>query len=333
MILPFFRRFQWFTPLWYTGLAGILWLASFLLPQPIATGPVADYGPFYAALLPLMSGAPALAFAGSFLLLLLQVFLINHITTSGELTDRFSALPGLLYLVLMSSTPALCSPHPVLFANLFLLIGLGKIFSNYDERQALPEGFNVAALISLAGLFYYPALFLFLALLMALFVYYLLSLRVFVAAFLGLLLPFGFLATYYFLRGSLPARVDGFLAWVHSGLWSGWETGIFDKVYAAVLIVLSLISLLRLFWVYMPGKPIRIRKRIRALLWLFVVSALSWLVLSGTSAIHHGLIMIPLGICLSVFFDDMKNRKLAGLVFSVLLLMVLGMHARAYFMF
>ncbi len=322
MLVSVFRKIQWHTPLLLLLIGGVFWLTGFLDPVCHADLMAADNAPFFRWLSPLIVRFPIASLIIALLLLFGQSFLINHIAAENSFTDRFSALPALIYLLLMSSSPGLISLHPVLLANTFLLLAMNKMFDVYKEHQVMLEVYNVGLLIAVASLFYYPAFMFLLLLLFSLLVYYLFSLRALMAAMIGVFTPFLFLGVYYYLTDTLAVRMEAINLFVWPPPLFSQTMGVYQQAFAIGLGVIVLFSFLRLWLVFFPEQPIRMRKRVRVLFFFLLTALLSYLLAGDYLHIHHGLMMLPLSLSLAVFFSGMRQKKLAEGLFLLLFILV-----------
>lgn len=333
MLVSVFRKIRWYTPVLFVLIALLLWFDALLTP-----GKTIDYtsgaaGPLYELIRPLLIQYQLIAIISALIIVIFQALAINHVATSKSFTERYSLLPAILYLLLMSSTTVMIAPHPVLFANIFLIPALRKMFDAYDEEHYMKEIFNIGFLIAIAGMFYYPALTLFLAMIIAVFMYYIVNLRTLMAACIGLLTPIMFLSIFFFLQDTLPDWLEEFRIVVQPFLVFQLEPDIYQKAFIALLSLLSFFAFFRLQVIYKSSKPIRIRKRITILLLFFVISVGSFLFATYHFEVHYGIINISLSIALAVFFYDHRNHKLSEILFGILLLLVLASRYASYFMF
>lgn len=333
MLHNVFRKVQWYTPLLLLLGGALLWLNAFLGPEKTLSELAANNAPLFKLLRPLIFDYPLMAVIVSFLVLMVQVFFINHIASSRGLTDRYSALTGLLYLLLMSNTQGMIAPHPILFANLFLLFALNKILKEYQEKEGMAEIFSSSMLIAIAGLFYLPALLFFLFLIFSLTLYFRLSLRSIIASLLGFVTPFFFLGLYFFLSDVLHERMQALTFAFQPWLVFNYYPDTHEKVFILGLAVFSLLSIARLRISYMPDKVIRIRRNVQVLFLLFSVSALSYLFATYYIHLHHALLAIPLSISLAVFFHDIKKKMVTEVVFGIFLLFILAGRFAGYWLY
>lgn len=323
MLIRIFKQNAPLTPILLLVVGLLLWADGFIFYKKVSLV-VDDPAPLYGLFASMLQGLPLLSLVFAFALLMLQVFIVNYIAQANSLLSRPSWLPGFLYLVLMSSDPSLISFHPLLPANLFLLIALARALLAYSEGDVMPEVFNVGFLIALAGLFYFPALVFFLWLIPVLGLYFLLHLRGLAAAIMGFLTPFFFLFTYFYLSDQLEGRLEQMLAQYDPLLILEQSYSLFSTIMIIFLALLSFLAFMKLTMVYIKDKPVRIRKRFRVLIFFFVFSLLSILVVTDYFDVHHGLMMIPLSIVLSVFFMEMKRKWLAEVVFYLFLALVIA---------
>lgn len=333
MLIRIFKIAHWYTPLLMLAVGALLWLDVFINPAA-AISKISDTGgPFYEILRPLLTDYPIVSVTLSFILLVVQAILLNLVATSKSFTERFSALPGLFYLVLMCSTSIMIAPHPVLFANLFLILALDKLFDVQQEEHVAKQVFNTGFMIALAALFHYPAIVFLLALIASIFVFYLVSFRTIIAAIIGFITPFAFLALYYYITDMLVEWLAHLTISIKPLLVFELETGIYQKAFIAAVSLLSVFSFLRLQLIYKSSKPIRIRKRITVLVLYFLVSVASFLVVVNHVYVHYGIMLIPLSIALAVFFYDLRNTRLAEIVFIILFILILASRYAGYLIF
>ncbi len=323
MLVRLFKKASWYAPLLLILLAAPLWLGRFLDTAQAVPDITACSAPLFVLLGNFWKYHPLVGAIFAMTLLIIQAFSINYVATSNAFTDRYSALPGLIYLLLMSSSPEMISLNPILLANLFLIPAMNKLIDVHKEQQIAKELFNSGFLIGLASLFYYPALVIFLALIASVFIYYIVNFRRLIAAILGLITPFAFTLTYYFLIGELLSWYDEFAIIIKPLLIFELETTLYQKIFIGGLALFSLLAFSHLQLVYKAAKPIRTRKRITLLFLFFLISVSSYILAVGFAHLHYGLLNISLSIALAVYFFDMRYRKLTEILFAVLLILVL----------
>jgi hypothetical protein len=102
----------------------LLWIYGFLNPVVPLTEHAA---PLYKLLISGIGNHPFLITLLSFILILCEALLINYIVEKNEIIDTTTYLPALVYIILMSLQPEMFSLHPIIIANLFILLALHQL--------------------------------------------------------------------------------------------------------------------------------------------------------------------------------------------------------------
>ncbi|MFW5724896.1 MAG: DUF6427 family protein [Bacteroidota bacterium] len=321
MIIGKFKNNHPFTLTLLVIVALALWLDGFFLHQHTSL-PQANHAPLYTLLVGFFEQNTLLSVVLSFLFMIAQAFMFNAIVTDKNLVERNSKLPALMYIVLMSSSFNLFGMHPVWFANFFMLIALSKMFEVFREEAVFIEIFNVGFFISLASLFYFPALSLILLFIASLIIYYLVNLRALLASLIGLGLPYIFVALYYYWFNRLQEQWDTFARLPFDAGLSSMQFVPFGWVSIIIIGFIGIIAITRLYLGTLRDKPIRIRRRYNVLLVYLLISIASVAFAGKHTIFHHGIIMLPLAGILAGFFQ-VNNRKMANeILFTILLLLI-----------
>jgi len=279
--------------------------------------------PLYLAVSELFLSHKFISVLASFFFMLLQAFMFNRVIADKNIVDRNSWLPALMYIVLMSSSFNLFGLQPIWFANFFMIIALNKVFEVFNEDSVNIEIFNVGLFISLASLFYYPAILFFILLIAALVVYFQVNLRGILASLAGIVLPWIFVILYYYWFDQLDEKLQYLQGIsINFDLFSlpitpyGWAS-------TGVIGMIGITAVIRLFLGTLRDKPIRIRKRLQILLIYLLISILSIAFAGSQIQIHHGIIVLPLAGIIAGFFQENRRALLGEILFSLLLLLLL----------
>jgi len=296
----------------------LLWADGFLAFRDLEMGRHAD-APLYALLATGLAPYPIIQILLGFGLVFFQAVLINGATNANYLFGKQTWLPGLMFLVLASSDPALLGFHPVIPANLFLILALVRLMDALDKKDPTLEVFNMGILISLAALFYFPA-FVFLGwLLVVLGRYLMVSFRSIVASILGFLTPFLLLGTWWFLTDRLIYKAGEVAAYFKPFLIFSTPLFPYTKVFIVLIGLLTILAFIWLKAVYLPDKPVRIRKRFGMVFYFFYFSLAASLFVQDHFDVHQALFTIPLSLFVSALFLEMRKKWLAELLLYVLL--------------
>ncbi len=141
---------------------GILfWMHSFHAPLVLNLNSTNGAMPLYYLVYQQMKNQDFWQVFIAFILVLFNSFFIAQLGSSFLFLKKRSYLPGIIYLVTVSSIHQLHSLLPVHLATLFVLISIYLIFETYHKKVEITYTFNASFFLALASLFYLPALVLF----------------------------------------------------------------------------------------------------------------------------------------------------------------------------
>ncbi len=324
MLLRIFYKHQWYTPFILLMGGVVLWRRALMDPSASLEYVGVNHAPLFELILPFLQQQAFVGVLIAFAMVMFQVFFATHLAASKVLENRFSALAGLIFLLLIGSRPYMLAPQPALFAGVFLILAFNKMLNTYDEKAMVLQVFNAGALISLAGLFYFPAWSFFILLLGSLSIYNISKLRYIMAAITGLMMPVFFLFIALWLTAQHEQAFLSFTQYQASWLDFSIPFTSADRRYMYVFALLTLISYLSIRLLHIPSKAIRIRKRMKTLNLAVLVALLSFFVAGEHLLVNHAMLVIPLSLTLAVFFEGQKRKKLAEVLF---LLMVAALAA------
>lgn len=303
-------------------MALMLWFPAFQHPD-IPTQPDA-FSPVYNVLFPFLSASPLIATIIAFLLVIVQAFYFNAILASNQLIGRVASAGAFVFVLLFSLSPAQTTMYPLLLALPFILASIHLFFNMFDEKNNETYIFNAAFQISLASLLYFPSIILFFWLFTSLFILRITSLREWIIPFVGLITPYFFLATVYFMMNvlfakataysSLPSMISFDLKW----------PGIASLVLLALIIVIVVQSIQI---VSSPGvdRNIAIRKKKAIMNALFFISLLMN-VYQTESIEQNALYLVPFAVYISFSYMVVKKYFWPQLFLLLLIFLSLFNH-------
>ena len=166
----------------------ILWFRTGFHCQPVTD---LSNLPVWQAIAGMLSHLPSwLNFVILAIIISVQAVYFNLMVNKHEVLYKNSYLPSLIFALIISSTPGLMQLHPVHFINLFVLIIFDRIFSLFKNDHPNSALFDAAFLTGLAGLFYFPALLLFVVLIISMSIIRPFNFREWMIFFVGFLSPF-----------------------------------------------------------------------------------------------------------------------------------------------
>jgi len=272
--------------------------------------------PFYELLVSPVAGIPWLSTLIALFLVIAEAFLLNYIVNENEVLPKKSSLPGLFYIVFISNNPSVLELHPLLFANLFLLFALSKILNSYRKDLAFSQVFDAGLLISVATLFYFPCIVFFPVIGIALVIFRPFLWREWVISFIGVLVPYIFVVTWYFWNDVLDYLVYDkmFFPMVFKTESAELSPSFYFMISTGLLIVL--LSFGKLFSGISGGSQ-KTKKALVLMLWLFSFAGLSLLLAPGISTKYFSLLVIPLAVICSNYFLRIKKELWGELLFLI----------------
>ncbi|MGQ0828681.1 MAG: DUF6427 family protein [Bacteroidota bacterium] len=315
MFIRFFKSNNASSFIFLPFIALAIWVFGFISPSVI---PVRYTMPLYELIASVLIGVPWLSTCIAFLLIIAEAFVLNYIITKNEVIIKQSYLPALLYIVFMSNSSGMLMLHPPLFANLFLLFAINKLLSSYRKDTAFSQVFDAGMLVSIASLFYFPYI-VFLPLLgISLILLRPFIWREWVISFIGVLLPYIFIITFYFWNGTL----DYF--WydkVFFPILNEETTVKIDQSYYFLLGTGGLILLFS-FGKLFGGLGTRAQKTkngIVLMIWIFLLSCFSIFIAPEISIKYFAALAIPISVFCAHFFVNVKKEWWAELLFLLLI--------------
>jgi hypothetical protein len=320
MIVRLYKSGFGFQLVIFTLAVVMLWLDAFIKPQPPL---IFEYQtPLYQIIQVFFSHLPPIVnVITALLLLLVQAYILNAALSVNKIIPVNTFLPVLLYSVLMSYDPSLLRIHPVLIANLFLILALRIILKIYNEKEPYLQVFNAGLFVSLASFFYLPALIFIVFIWMAFFIYRVSTTREWIIAMAGLITPYLYLLVYYFWFDRVGDFYDKFISYFTHIEPLHLKSNVFDYIFGILVSIITLLSFISMLG-NRAGKVISLRKKILAIIYFFIISLMTY-VYSGSHIIYHSTeSFVAIAMMMTFYFTTMKKIVWAEIFFSSLVLII-----------
>ena len=261
--------------------------------------------PFYSALL-------------AALLVYVQALMVNRLVDEFRLMNDRNWLPGLFYVLVTSVLPEFLFISAPLVAATFVPVSLRMVFKSYKITQASALVFDAALWMSVAALFYPPALILLLAAYSGIMVMRSFNLREQLVFFTGAVTPLFLTWLWYF--------------WINRGTeFRSLQFGEIFQLYrfnatfdTLMLLKTALLVLLLFVFVfginqYFQRKLIQTQKAITTLYWVLFTGGLLVLLRADWHWEHFLLPAAAAGIFLAFSFQGLRSKVMAEILHLVLL--------------
>jgi hypothetical protein len=278
--------------------------------------------PLYKLLISWISPYPFLITLISFILILCEALLINYIVEKNEIINTTTYLPALVYIILMSLQPEMFSLHPIIIANLFILLALHKLMQTYRRETAYSEAFDTGFYISLACLFYIPTVVFIFLLWIGLIVIRPFIWREWVISLLGLALPWTYLIFAYFWDEKLDMLQYDALYYTLIAPGKSFSTikfSISNYMQLAVLVVSAFFTAGR-FMRDFSKSTVRSRSNLLLILYFFIFSIISIILAPKYSIAYLSFLSIPFSILFSSYLLFAKKEWIAEILFLLLII-------------
>lgn len=189
-------------------LTTLIWLRSFSSIQTYPFYFESINMPFFAFINHWLSNDVIYGKIIAFIVMLISGFYLLQINSKHIVIKQRTYLLSFLYFVIVSSFISIQQINPAVFASFFIVLVFDHLFSIYHKENVLDNLFRAGFYISIASLFYAPAILYFIALLLSIVSIRSFNIREWFASFFGLITPWFFYFFYhYFVNNDLMAIV------------------------------------------------------------------------------------------------------------------------------
>lgn len=295
-----------------------LWSFAFFVPD---TASIKHTMPLYELLVRPMQNIGWLSKIIAVLLIIGEGFLLNYIVNENDVLTKKTNLPALFYIVFISNNSSMLELHPIIFSNLFLLFALSKILSSYRKDIAFSQFFDTGLLISLATLFYFPCIVFLPIIGIALIIFRPFLWREWLISFIGVVVPYIFVLTYYFWNGTTDYLLyDKMFYPVISKVPPEELSGSFYFLMSVgwLIVLLSLGGLFK----GLEGGSQKTKKALILMIWYLAFAGLSVILAPQINTKYFSLLTIPLAVICSNYYLRMKKEVLGEILFLIFFIAV-----------
>lgn len=323
MLIQLFRKSYLFQYILLLLLAFVFWFGAFLHPSIIPVDATPFLTPGYSLLLRLLQGNHFLQILIAFILVFSGALLFNYSLTKFDLVPKNTLVPAMVYVVLMSYSPSLLGLHPVVIPTFLTVLILFYLFQVYTEEGAFAQIFNIGLLIGISSLFYFPSIFLIVFIWLTFIVYRLYSWREWVIPLTGIVTPYLFLFTYYFMIDGLKPPYLAYLTYFSklTIFKFSFDFSVMNYVITTLLALLFIWSAFMLLG-DIQEKIISLRKRYWAVFWLLNAAILTYIISDNFFKWHQEFILIPASVFIAYAFSQLKSLKWAEIFWIVFVLLI-----------
>lgn len=166
----------------------------------------------------------------SLLLLYVHALMITTAVNEYRMTAKHTFLPGMAFMLITSLVPQWSFLSAPLVATTFIIWAFNRVFALYNASLAGGRVFNIGLIAGLASFFYFPALALFICLLIGLVILRPFRINEILLLIIGMCTPYYFYAAYLFLFDTfrlnilIPGAVTFYIPNLSNSLWIVFST-------------------------------------------------------------------------------------------------------------
>ena len=254
-------------------------------------------------------------------LVYVQALMINVVVNQNRILRTPSALPGLVYVLLMSAVTDFQGLNPLILAVTFVLMASFSALSVYKKTNVPGKIFNSSFLIGFASVIYMPFLVLFIANFIGILSLRNFSLRERLQYLVGLVVVYWIMGSflYYFDQyGYLTFDTFGWLGSIHL-FQTSTVTELIFLIVLGLLVVVSVVN----YYNFLKKKGIDVRKKVVYFYWFGFCLILTFLIFQGLDRFHFAIFCVPISAFFGMLLLDMKNASLAELLHLLLVIGIL----------
>jgi len=295
----------------------VLWVQSFF--HPTSSTHEITPAPFYNYLHYFLHRLPLLEVVLAFVLIIAQGFIINRILIINSIVRKNTLLPAFIYVVVMSQSTDLQTLYPALLSNLFLILLLHYMLKIFNETEAYVEILNAGFLVGIATLFYLPSVFFLAAIWLCFIIYTIFYWREWVISFLGVVIPYIFLFTFYFWFDKMEFMFMKYYDFYTSFRELCFELNVYQFIILTLLMLFVLLGINRII-LSLNSKTISIRKKSIIIIWFFIISLVPLIYSSEPNIQNMALSFVPASCIIANYFDEIKKKPLIEILFLLTVL-------------
>lgn len=225
---------------------------------------------------------------------------LNKIVNDFSLIFKNTHLPSLLFVIITGIFPTFFTMDAailIIFLQLWIFI---RLFKLYKAHQATILSFDLGVIVSIASLFYFPAIAWIVLVWIALLIFRPFNWREWTSSILGAITPYLFVAFFYFWVN----RWDDFII-LWQPLKNYWQINIFPKnsdylplIPMGLILIVSFNKLRENFY----KNVLQVRKAQQLLIFSIIITAGSFYIKPSFSINHFILLAAPFTVFLSYYF-------------------------------
>jgi|WetSurMetagenome_2_1015567.scaffolds.fasta_scaffold61443_2 hypothetical protein len=319
MLLKYINSNRFSVTFFFLLLSVALWIPSIISGNVTAV----SFGkgePFGDLVIAFNNNYQVVASIVAFLLIILNAYLLIQLNIIHIFIPYRTQVPAFFYVIIALSITQLHQLTPALVASSLVFLVFFRVFNAYKSEKTSLNFLDAGLLVAIASLFYFPAIFYFLFLLASLALVRPFIWREWVFALIGLLLPYIFVFSVYYLLGT-PAH-NFFQGISETFIRTPWNLRMSQVVNWLFIMFFMLVGSYYLANA-IDSMKIHARKFFMVFLVFFLFSVLFFLLIPGAGTGMVYFITIPLSYLFSYYFVRCRRNWINDLFMTVFIILLL----------
>ncbi len=332
MIIKILKNFNQVNSIVLVLIAMLLWLYPLYHGIDFTTN-INMQTPIYQYIIDMLSHNNAfLPLLMSFILIVGQLLLIQKIEFKYQLSGTRNFLASFIFILSSSLIILVNYLHPIIYANIFVIKALERIFDSYNNEKSLSNFFDASFLISVSSFFYFNYIFLIVPAIITVVLIKPAPIREWILIIMGLISAYLFYLCLYFIINDSIANITDYFVQSFVPL---SKKLFLDKIAAytslAILVLLLLLGVL-----YTNKNMSMLNANVRVfykILNLQIISILGMYFIIPSSNFELVLLLsFPLSFFVANFFSNLKSSKIGNIIFLIFISVMIFIHVK-YFIY
>jgi len=267
----------------------------------------------------------------SLLLIFGQLYLIQRLDFKYQFSGVRNFLAGFIFILLSSLIIVINYLHPIIYANIFLLLAIERIFDSCYNEKKLSNFFDASIFISLSSFLYFNYIFFIPLIIVAALILNPSPINEWILILVGVISTYiVYFAAYFIFNGEMLSLLNIIYENVKIISSAFYMSNIQKFIILGIIIFLLIITLI-FFFKNISGLNSNIRTFFKILNLIIVFAILIYLFIPTS---NYELILsmsVPLSFLASNFFTNSKRKKINDILFFIFIVSITFVHINYFF--
>ena len=254
-------------------------------------------------------------------LVFIQALWLNQLINKYNLLGKPTFLPALMFITASSMFVPFLILSPPLICNFLVILMIDKLLNFYKNESAKTTAYDLGMIVGVGTLIYFPFIYMFLAVWMALVIFRPFNWREWVSVLMCFITIFFFLAVYFYLTDRIK---QFYTIWLPLGrsFPSKIQIDYYNYVVLIPVIIILALAFLSIREKYFKSF-IQTRKSFQVLFIIFVIALLSFYIKANFRLSHFILCAVPASVFFAYYFLYATRRWFYETLYILLVISII----------